>query len=200
MNSRRENRRLKAFLAVLFTLLFLKGWVMFSLVTQEEGTPCLAEAAPAESGQILGGEKTEPDCCRDTISGLLAKIREENELLAKKATSLEEKEKNLKVFSNELDEKTDKLARMRTAVEKMVQEIAQHEQESQTKIVKIFEAMEPEDAALRLESMDDEIASQVIMNMNGRKAGQIIGTMSPQKAARLTLRISEISGKADKAD
>ena len=78
------------------------------------------------------------------------------------------------------------------------QEIVQQEQEAQTKIVKIYEAMEPEDAALRLESMDDTVATQVIMNMNGRKAGQIIGAMSPAKAARLTRKISEMSGKAAK--
>jgi len=198
MSSRRESRRLKAFLAVLFALLLLKGWVMFSLVTQEDGVNCLAEAASADSKQLSGRDEPEAGCCRETMSGLLAKVKEENELLKKKAMSLEEKEKKLQVFSNELDEKTDKLAHMRTAVEKMYQEIARQEQESQTKVVKIFEAMEPEDAALRLESMDDEIASQVIMNMNGRKAGQIIGAMSPQKAARLALRISEVSGKAAK--
>ena len=198
MISRRESRRLKAFLAVLFTLLFLKGWVMFSLVSREEGSTCLAETASAESTGLSGRDETAAGCCRDTMTGLIAKIKEENELLAKRATSLEEKEKKIQVFSSEVDEKTEKLARMRTAVEKMYQEIAQQEQDSQTKIVKIFESMEPEDAALRLESMEDEVASRVIMNMNGRKAGQIIGTMTPEKAARITRRISELSGKAAK--
>ena len=198
MSSRRESRRLKAFLAVLFIMLFLKGWVMFSLVTQHDADTCLAAAPAAETKQVSGRGETDADCCRNTMSGLIARIKDENELLEKKAVSLEEKEKSLKILSNEVNEKTDKLARMRDTLEKMYQKIVQQEQDSQTKIVKIFEAMEPEDAAVRLESMDDDIASVVIMNMNGRKAGQIIGAMSPRKAARLALKISDASDKAAK--
>jgi flagellar motility protein MotE (MotC chaperone) len=179
-------------------MLILKGWVMFSLVNHEEGATCLAAAASAESTEPPGRGQDDPDCCRDSMTELITKIREENERLAERAHSLDEKEKRLQVFRIELDEKTAKLARMRKAVEKMHQEIMQQERESHTKLVKIYEAMEPEDAALRLESMEDAVASQVIMNMNGRKAGQIIGAMAPEKAARLTRRISELSGKTAK--
>ena len=92
---RRESTRLKAFLAVLFTMLLLKGWVMFSLVAREEGATCLAETVSAESAHLSGGEETDEGCCRDRVSGLISKIREENDMLVKKATSLEEKEKRL---------------------------------------------------------------------------------------------------------
>lgn len=195
MSSRRESIRFKAFLALLFTLLMLKGWVMFSLVTREEGATCLAEMTEAES--VRRGE-SQAGCCRDSMTELMEKIRLENELLAKKAEDLDEKERRLRVFSNELDEKTERLARMRSAVEQMYQELVRQEEEAQTKIVKIYENMEPEDAALRLESMEEAVASHVIMSMNGRKAGQILGAMSPDKAARITRRISEQTGQSAK--
>lgn len=193
MNSPRESTRRKAFLALLSTLLILKGVVMFSLVTQERGATCLAETTREEAARAFGKDENPADACRDTMTELISKIRKENESLVQKAESLDEQERKLRIFRNEVEEKTEILARMRSEVEKMYQEIAQREQETQTKIVKIYEAMEPEDAAVRLETMEDGAASEVIMGMNGRKAGQILGVINPDKAARITRRIAELT-------
>jgi flagellar motility protein MotE (MotC chaperone) len=180
-------------MALLFTLLILKGVVMFSLVTDERGATCLAEMTREEAARTFGKGEAAADCCRDSMGELISKIRQENESLVRKAESLDEEERKLRIFSNEIAEKTEILARMRGEVEKMYQEIAKREQETQTKIVKIYEAMEPEDAAVRLETMEDGAASEVIMSMNGRKAGQILGVISPDKAARITRRIAELT-------
>jgi flagellar motility protein MotE (MotC chaperone) len=182
----------------LFTLLILKGAVMFSLVTRERGATCLAEMTREEAARTFGSDKDSADCCRDSMGELISKIRRENEILVQKAEGLDERERKLRILGNEIAEKTESLARMRNEVEKMYQEIAQREQETQTKIVKIYEAMEPEDAAVRLESMEDGAASEVIMSMNGRKAGQILGVISPDKAARITRRIAELTANPAK--
>jgi cell division septation protein DedD len=55
--------------------------------------------------------------------------------------------------------------------------------------VKIYDAMEPENAAQRLEAMDDALGSWLLLRINVRKAGQILGALSPEKASRITTRL-----------
>lgn len=189
MNLRREKGIVKPFLGVLFFFLALKGWVLLSLLDREESATCLAEPAVAEA--TSGGPAFDPgqEACDLRMGALIQKIRNEETRLEQKASRLEEKDRRLQIYSQELIEKTNNLEMLRAELQKTHQEREQYEDEKQQRLVKIYDAMEPENAAQRLEAMDDALGSWLMLRINVRKAGQILGALSPQKASRITTRL-----------
>lgn len=190
MNFRREKGILKPFLVVLFLFLALKGWVLLSLLDREEGATCMAEPAPA--AEVAAGDPvfdSGDEACDLRMGALIQKIREEEARLEEKASALEEKDRRLQIYSRELVEKIINLDKLRSELQKVHQQIEQYEDEKQQRLVKIYDAMEPENAAQRLEAMDDALGSWLLLRINVRKAGQILGSLSPQKASRITTRL-----------
>jgi flagellar motility protein MotE (MotC chaperone) len=129
------------------------------------------------------------ESCDLRVGGLIKTIQEEEARLEQRAMRLEERERRLQIYSVELLENTKKLNKLRIEIQKIHQEIQDHENEREQRLVKIYDAMEPENAAQRLEAMDDALGSWLLLRINVRKAGQILGALSPQKASRITTRL-----------
>jgi len=53
-------------------------------------------------------------------------------------------------------------------------------------LIKIYEAMDSEEAALRVEQMNEELALDILAVIKGKKAASILAGVSPTKAARLS--------------
>jgi flagellar motility protein MotE (MotC chaperone) len=53
-------------------------------------------------------------------------------------------------------------------------------------LIKIYEAMDPEEAALRIEEMKEELALDILASIKGKKAAALLAGVSPAKAARLS--------------
>ncbi|HQU28202.1 MAG: hypothetical protein KC563_02830 [Nitrospira sp.] len=53
-------------------------------------------------------------------------------------------------------------------------------------LIKIYEAMDPEEAALRLEQMKEGLALDLLAAIKGKKAAALLAGVSPAKAARLS--------------
>lgn len=189
MNLLREKGIVKPFVVLLLVFLALKGWVLFSLVDEEEGGSCLAEPVSAETGRPARGFKAVEEACELRVGGLMRKIQEEEARLEQKAMRLEERERRLQIYSVELSENTRNLNTLRIEINKIHQQIQRYENEKEQRLVKIYDAMEPENAAQRLEAMDDALGSWLLLRINVRKAGQILGALSPQKASRITMRL-----------
>ena len=189
MNFLREKGIVKSFSVLLFVLLALKGWVLLSLIDEEEGGTCLAEPVSAETVRPEEGVKAVEESCELRVGGLIKKIQEEEARLEQKAMRLEEKERRLQIYSQELMENSSNLKKLRIEIQKIHEQIEQHENEREQRLVKIYDAMEPESAAQRLEAMDDGLGSWLLLRINVRKAGQILGAMSPEKASRITMRL-----------
>jgi flagellar motility protein MotE (MotC chaperone) len=192
MNLLRERGVLKPLLILFFIFLALKAWVLISLVGEEEGGrgSCLAEPV-VSAGTDLPQQSpgVQEEACDLRVGGLIKKIQEEEAQLAEKATRLEEKEQRLQVYGLEVQENINELKKLRLEIQKIHESIEQHENEKQQRLVKIYDAMEPESAAQALEAMDDALDSWLLLRMNVRKAGQILGALSPEKASRITTRL-----------
>jgi flagellar motility protein MotE (MotC chaperone) len=189
MNLLRESGIVKPFLVLLFIFLALKGWVLLSLLDRGEAATCLAEPAVAEA--TAGSPAPDPggEACDLRMGALIQKIREEETRLEEKAARLEEKDRRLQIYGHELVEKMNNLDRLKLEVQKIHQQIEQYEDEKQQRLVKIYDAMDPESAAQRLEAMDDALGSWLLLRINVRKAGQVLGALSPEKASRITTRL-----------
>ena len=55
-------------------------------------------------------------------------------------------------------------------------------------VVKMYETMPPEEAAVRLERLPTEMALEVLRSLKGKTAGTILASVKPEKAAKLTER------------
>jgi flagellar motility protein MotE (MotC chaperone) len=53
-------------------------------------------------------------------------------------------------------------------------------------VVKIYETMPPEEAAVRLEKLPTDMALEVLRALKGKTAGTILASVRPDKAAKLT--------------
>jgi flagellar motility protein MotE (MotC chaperone) len=53
-------------------------------------------------------------------------------------------------------------------------------------VVKMYETMPPEEAAVRLEKMPTDMALEVLRSLKGKTAGTILASVRPDKAAKLT--------------
>ncbi len=58
--------------------------------------------------------------------------------------------------------------------------------EEMTKLVKMYEGMEPEQAAVILESLPDPTVARILLQMRGRQAAPILGSLSAGKAAGIS--------------
>ncbi len=186
MNLLRERGIVRPFLILLFVFLILKGWVLVSLVQKEEVGSCLAEPVSVDIAQVQPTPRVYDTDCELRVGGLIQRIKEEEKRLEQKSMGLEEKERRLQIFSRELLETINNLKKLRVEVQNKHQQIEAHENEREERLIKIYDAMEPDNAAQRLEEMDDSLGSWLLLRINVRKAGQILGAMSPAKASRIT--------------
>ena len=53
-------------------------------------------------------------------------------------------------------------------------------------LIKIYEAMDPEEGALRIEQMKEELALDLLAAVKGKRAAALLAGVSPSKAARLS--------------
>lgn len=53
-------------------------------------------------------------------------------------------------------------------------------------LIKIYESMDSEEAALRIEQMKEELALDILAALKGKKAGAVLSGVNPAKAARLS--------------
>ena len=60
------------------------------------------------------------------------------------------------------------------------------EDPSLTHLTKVYEAMDPEEAALRIEKMKEGLALDLLARLKGKKAAGVLANVRPEKAARLT--------------
>lgn len=117
-------------------------------------------------------------------TGLATSILKRNEELKKEAERLRELAARLAMQRRELEGD-------RTLIEKRLEtlkpELAQSLTSKQmAKLVKMYEGMEPEQAAAILESLPDPTVAQILLRMRERQAAPIMGSLSAGKAAGIS--------------
>ncbi len=181
------NAPFKTFLAAFVFLLVLKGWVLFALLKQQEGANCFAEVLP-EDMVITAGE-IEDQYCRQKVGTLIEEIQKEDENLKQKAKRIEDKEKKFRLYKWEVQEKIEELAEIRVAIQKMYNAVVNTQKKKVEKLVKIYQAMEAENAAKKLDVMEEDLAVWLLQRLNSRQAGQIMDAMPAKKASSLSKKL-----------
>jgi len=112
--------------------------------------------------------------------------------LAKKEEVIKQETERLKTLKKEVEDDIAKYTSLLQQIEKSLQQVEQTAGKRLRHVAKAYEAMAPEDAAVRLVGLDNETAVQVLLKMESKKAGLVIGMMDSKKATTLTKEIAKL--------
>jgi len=112
--------------------------------------------------------------------------------LAKKEEVIKQESERLKTLKKEVEDDIAKYSELLQQIEKSLQQVEETGSKRLRHVAKAYEAMQPEDAAVRLGGLDDESAVQILLKMDSKKAGLVIGMMDAKKATFLTKEIAKL--------
>ena len=114
------------------------------------------------------------------------KIREE---------ALEKEEKRLHVLKGDIDERIEKYTKLLNNLENILKKLEQIKEGKLEHVVKVYEAMPPEDAAAKLAALDEPTAVEIIRRMKSKKAGAVMAFMNEKKGASITQSLARFEKK-----
>jgi flagellar motility protein MotE (MotC chaperone) len=155
--------------------------------TGHETTTGETQAAPANA--TAAGEfdpltltKAEIDVLRQ-----LAKRRDE---LAARERALDDREAMLKATEQRIAAQVEQMKQMKAEYQQMRTQRDEAAEASMRRLVAVYEAMKPEEAARIFETMEGAVLLDVVMRMGERRLAPILAQMSPAKAQSLTIAMA----------
>ncbi len=112
--------------------------------------------------------------------------------LTRKEDAIKKEDARLKALKKELGEDIEKYTRILQQIDEALKKAEETKDKRLKHVAKAYEAMPPEDAALRLSGLDEATAVKIILKMNSKKAGIVIGMMKTDKATRITKKIARL--------
>jgi flagellar motility protein MotE (MotC chaperone) len=128
---------------------------------------------------------------------LLAAIAVEREALDARSAALDAREAEIELARATVQKQNAELTKLREDVAALLEQAKGTETADVARLVKIYEAMKPAEAATILQDADLELAVLVLAAMAERNAGPIMAAMKPDRAnavARILLERSRLPG------
>lgn len=125
----------------------------------------------------------------------LKAIEQKRQELNEREDRLKKEEDRLKAVQKEVDGRIEKLNQMLSQIEEGLKKLGEVRSERMGQLVKTFEAMPPEEAAIRLTAIEKSLAVQIVFKMTSKKAGAVLASMDPKKVAEITEGISKTEKK-----
>jgi len=139
------------------------------------------EAGKEEEGEIDVSTET---LITDTERSMLEAIRRRESELNDKEEDLKKYEQRLAVVKEELDQRMKELKDTKVVVDKALTTLKSAEKMRTQRVVKIYESMAPEEAAVRIEKLDEKTAVMILSMMKEKKAGVVLGLVAVDKAVK----------------
>jgi flagellar motility protein MotE (MotC chaperone) len=194
-------RLLKIVFAVKVVIFFVWFAISFNVV---ELTTVYAEQSLSEGLVVTGGVNivdvktealaTEEDgggidvstesLVTDTERSMLEAIKRRESELDYRENELEKYEQRLAVINGELDQRMKQFKATKVVVDKALVKLKAAEDKRTMRVVKIYESMAPEEAAVRIEKLDSKTAVMILSTMKEKKAGAVMGLMGVAKAVK----------------
>lgn len=122
-------------------------------------------------------------------------LEQKRQELFEKEAKLKKEEERIRNIEKEVEAKIQKFNQLLAQIEEGLKKLDEFRSERIGHLVKTFEAMPPEEAAVRLSSIEKSLAIQIIFKMNNKKAGAILAQVEPKKVAEFTEGLSRIEKK-----
>lgn len=117
----------------------------------------------------------------------LSKRREE---LDERERDISLRENSLQVVQKNIEEKVETLKGLQDQLKDIVAQYEAKEDEKIKSLVKVYEAMKPQDAAKIFEQLQMSVLIEVAVHMKEAKLAQILAKMDPYKAKELTMELA----------
>jgi flagellar motility protein MotE (MotC chaperone) len=117
----------------------------------------------------------------------LAKRRDE---LAARERALDDRETMLKATERRIAEQVEQMKQMKAEYQQMRTQRDDAAEASMRRLVTVYEAMKPDEAARIFETMEGAVLLDVVIRMGERRLAPILAQMSPAKAQALTIAMA----------
>lgn len=125
------------------------------------------------------------------LEAIVAEANQEREdAIRERERQVAETEARLTVLRGEISDLVARNTALRDELGERAAQVAQAESDGLKDLIKVYESMEPEEAAAILDHMAEPVALAVFAGMKGRAAAGIMGLMPEAKAARLGERLA----------
>lgn len=135
-----------------------------------------AEAAPTVAASSAA----------DAEKGILAVLNRKEKELQAREEDLVRNEERLNIVKADIEQRIAELKREHKEIAALVKKIDEINDQRNKKIVKIYESMNPEEAASRIEKLDEEMAVMILASMSERKAAKVLSFVDVSKSAKLS--------------
>lgn len=173
----RVTARSLAFKILLLTVWLIGGTEHISPgAALASGEPAPAQAAASKgSGMNLEDEK-----------GLLASIKRRQKELDDMEEELKVREERLEIVKKDIDARIRELEKVRSEIEAFAGKIDAADNDRVRRLVKIYESMNPEEAAQRLEKLDTKLAVLILSKMREKNAAKILEFVKVERSVTLS--------------
>jgi flagellar motility protein MotE (MotC chaperone) len=108
---------------------------------------------------------------------------------------IDQEDKKLNALKKDVEIKIEKYTKLLNELDTKLREIEKIKNERLDYIVKVYEAMPPEDAAVKISAMDEQTAVEILRRMKSKKAGAVLTYMEAKRVASITQSITRLEKK-----
>ncbi|WP_370303140.1 MotE family protein [Pseudooceanicola sp.] len=158
-----------------------------------------ARAAPATGEELPAQLPPRPlaDQLCETPEAMLQALQEERDLLEAQKEQMSERRSEIELASEKLDIDQARLADLKSALDEMLNQVRQAQSDDLDRLVALYSAMKPKEAASIMNDLDIEVSVMVLGTMPERDAAPILARLNPVRAraiSRIILERSKLPG------
>ncbi|HUZ63142.1 MAG TPA: hypothetical protein VMU82_05460 [Acetobacteraceae bacterium] len=153
-------------------------------VSARNGVPVVLPSVPPKPALAVSEKK------------LLLDLRARRAALDARARALDERAAVLGATEQKLKTRLAQMMALQKKLEVLSAARQQRRDARWTGLVKVYEAMQPSDAAKIFDGLDMKVLLQVLARMNERKAAPVLAAMQPAKAREATDELAAMRGAA----
>jgi flagellar motility protein MotE (MotC chaperone) len=172
--------------------------------------PALMAADAASQGKDAAAAAPMTPICATSVNDLAKQAGiSPNELnilqsLGQRRAQLDQREQQLnsraqliEAADSKLDARITQLADLKTQIQGLLDQATKVQDDDTTRLVAVYAAMKPKDAAAALTIMSDDVRLPIAAKMKDRSLAAILGAMSPDAAKDLTEKLAKRMQRAD---
>lgn len=157
-----------------------------SAKTKVASTKTVEAKSDEKTGHNTETAKSGREEGKSAESGLMQILEKKKADLDSREIELNEREARLNQMSKEIDTKIAQYGKMREEIESSFKKMDAAQGEKVSGLVKIYEAMSPKEAALRIQELDRDIGLLLLSKMKPKVAAKVLALIEPAKAADMS--------------
>lgn len=150
------------------------------------GTIPELESDQRDKGPPPVREAPSREALTDTERQILLSLQERKRQLDERDTLLNQREEQLRALRDNIQQQVAELRRLQADIEASMEAKKAQDAENLQKVVNLYNGMDPDRAAEKMNELEVRYAVQILMGMNQRRAAQLLEALPAGKAKRIT--------------